>query len=152
MYGPDATSTAGWNWANAVLDFNHDDYYRAHIAGCPDLSESAYVGAIPSLNLTVTIRGRGSVSATLFGSTSTESCKAVCTFSARRGSTVTLVAKPAARHRFVAWSGGCSGSWSGGCQLTMSGSTSVTATFAAKVKTKCRKGQKSTKKHPCVRK
>ena len=27
MYGPDATHTAGWNWANATLDFNHDDYY-----------------------------------------------------------------------------------------------------------------------------
>lgn len=35
MYGPDAKSPAGWNWARAALDFNHDDYYRAHIVGCP---------------------------------------------------------------------------------------------------------------------
>jgi hypothetical protein len=149
MYGPDAKSPAGWNWSRAVLDYNHDDYYRAHIPGCPDLSESPYVEQIPSFRLTVTIRGHGSVD-TLVGSKSAEPCGAVCSFSALRGSSVTLSANPAARYRFVAWSGGCSGK--GDCQLTMTGSTSVTATFSAKPKRQCRKGQKSTKKHPCVRK
>lgn len=149
MYGPDATSTAGWNWFNAVLDYNHDDYYRAHIPGCPDLSESPYVEQIPSFPLTVTIRGRGSVHVHL-GNTGTESCGSVCTFTARRGSSATLLANPAARYRFEAWSGACSGR--GGCQFTLAGATSVTATFSAKPKPKCRKGQKSTRKHPCTRK
>lgn len=148
MYGPDAKSSAGWNWSQAVLDFNHDDYYRAHIPGCPDLSESPYLEQIPSFPLTVTIRGQGSVD-THLGGKSAASCRMVCTFSALRGSSATLLANPAARHRFVAWSGGCSGK--GGCQLTLTGSASVTATFSAKPKPKCRKGQKSTKKHPCVR-
>ena len=46
MYGPDATHTAGWNWANAVLDFNHDDYYRANIPGCRDLSNTPYLAGL----------------------------------------------------------------------------------------------------------
>ena len=149
MYGPDATHTAYWNWARAVLDYNHDDYYRAHISGCPDLSESPYVGQIPSFPLTVTIRGHGAVVAQL-GRTSAPPCtRTVCTFSTRRGSAVTMLGNPAARSRFVAWSGGCSGK--GLCELTMTGPTTVTATFSAKPKPTCRKGQKSTKKHPCVR-
>jgi Divergent InlB B-repeat domain len=149
MYGPDATHTAYWNWANAVLDFNHDDYYRANVPGCYDLSENPYLEQIPSFNLTVTIRGHGSVD-TLIGTTTPKSCRTVCTFSALRGSVITLLATPAAGSRLVAWSGDCSGK--SGCQLTMTGPTSVTATFSAKPKPKCRKGQKSTKKHPCVKK
>jgi List-Bact-rpt repeat protein len=149
MYGPDAKSPAGWNWSQAVLDYKHDDYYRAHISGCPDLSESPYLEQIPSFNLTVKIRGHGSVD-TLIGSTSPKRCRAACTFSALRGSVMTLSATPAADSRFVAWSEGCSGK--SGCQLTIASSMSVTATFSAKPKPKCRKAQKSTKKHPCVRK
>lgn len=148
MYGPDPTHTSPWDWAHAVLDVNHDDYYRANIPGCYDLSESPYLEQIPSYNLTVTIRGKGSVD-TLLGSTSAKLCRTVCTYQARRGSEVTLLAEPAARSRLVAWSGGCSGR--GGCRLTITGPTSVTATFSAKPKPKCRKGQKNTKKHPCVR-
>ncbi len=148
MYGPDAKSPAGWNWFHAVLDYNHDDYYRAHIPGCPDLSESPYLEQIPSFHLTVTVRGHGSVDA--FLGTSVEACRMVCNFTALRGSTVTLLANPAARYRLAAWIGACSGR--GDCQLTMNGATSVTAIFSAKPKPRCRKGQKSTKKHPCVRK
>lgn len=149
MYAPDAKSPAGGNWSHAVLDYNHDDYYRAHIPGCPDLSDSPYLEQIPSFSLTVTVKGKGSVSA-LVGATDDKSCTSRCAFSYLRGSTVTLSANPAAGSRFVAWSGGCPGR--GDCQLTMTGSTSVAATFSAKPKPKCRKGQKSTKKHPCVRK
>ena len=148
MYGPDPTHPGLWDWAHAVLDFNHDDYYRANVPGCPDLSESPYLQAIPSFNLTVTIRGHGSVD-TLIDNTSPKRCGAACTYSALRSSVMTLSAIPAAGSRFVAWSGGCSGK--GDCQLTMAGPTSVTATFSPKPKPKCRKGQKSTKKYPCVR-
>jgi hypothetical protein len=35
MYGPDAKSPFYWNWARAVLDYNRDDYYRAHIPSVP---------------------------------------------------------------------------------------------------------------------
>jgi len=149
MYGPDAESPGGWNWSRAVLDFNHDDYYRAHIPGCPDLSESPYLEQIPSFSLTVTVKGKGSVSALVAG-VDGKLCTNICALSYLRGSAVTLLANPAAGYRFVAWSRGCSGR--DGCQLTMTGSASVTATFSAKAKPKCRKGQRSTKKHPCARK
>jgi len=32
-----------------VLDVNNDDYYRAHVHGCPDLSRSPYLHGPPSL-------------------------------------------------------------------------------------------------------
>ena len=148
MYGPDAKSPRGWEWAHAVLDYNHDDYYRAHIPGCPDLSESAYVEQTPSFPLTLTVRGKGSVSA-LVGASDEKTCTSRCVLRYLRGSTVTLSANSAAHYRFAGWGGGCSGK--GDCELTMTASTSVIATFSAKPKPKCRKGQRSTKKHPCVR-
>lgn len=33
-----------------ILDVNNDDYYRAHVAGCPDLSKSPYLHGPPSLD------------------------------------------------------------------------------------------------------
>lgn len=35
-------------WYPAKLDAGHDDYFRAHIPGCPDLSDSTYLAAWPS--------------------------------------------------------------------------------------------------------
>jgi Divergent InlB B-repeat domain len=147
MYAPDAKSPLGGNWRQAVLDYNHDDYYRAHIPGCPDLSESPYLEQIPSFSLTVTVKGKGSVSARI--GADDKPCTSTCALSYLRGSSVTLWANPAAGYRLVAWGGSCSGR--GVCQLTMTGATSVTATFSAKPKPTCRKGQKRTKKHPCTR-
>jgi Divergent InlB B-repeat domain len=148
MYGPDAKSPGGWDWSHAVLDYHHDDYYRAHIPGCPDLSDSPYLEEIPSFSLTITVKGKGSVAA-LVGAATDKSCTSRCVLSYMSGSTVTLSANAAARSRFGGWSGGCSGK--GDCVLTMTRSTSVTATFAAKPKPKCGKGQRSTKTHPCRR-
>ena len=52
-------SPAGWDWSSAVLDFNHDDYYRAHIPGCPDFSDSPYL--MPLHSVSVTASGPGTV-------------------------------------------------------------------------------------------
>ena len=128
MYAPDAKSTAYWDWSRAVLDYNHDDYYRAHIPGCPDLSDSPYLESIPSFHLSVTVVGHGSVDATV-GSTGAEPCSNVCSLSALRGAAVTLVATPASGYKFVGWSDTCSGT--DACQLTMTGDSAVTATFRA---------------------
>ena len=49
---PDATSPAGWNWSHAVLDFNRDDYYRANVPGCSDLSNSLYLASLVSITVT----------------------------------------------------------------------------------------------------
>jgi hypothetical protein len=127
MYGPDAKSPFGWNWSRAVLDYNHDDYYRAHIPGCSDLSESLYMEQIPSFPLRVTVSGKGSV-ASIEG-TDQKSCTSSCTLSYLRGSSVTLSAAPAAGYEFVGWSGSCSGADQ--CQLTVTADAAVTATFRA---------------------
>jgi hypothetical protein len=34
-------------WMPSVLDFNHDDYYKANIAGCLDLSNSSFLDPAP---------------------------------------------------------------------------------------------------------
>jgi hypothetical protein len=119
MYGPDARSRSGWNWANAVLDFNHDDYYRANVPGCPDLSSSPYVAALHSVAITVS--GPGTVTSSPAGIDCPGSCAAMFQRS------VTLTATPFAGAIFRGWTGACSGKAT--CVVTGEGSAS--ASFGA---------------------
>ena len=119
MYGPDATHTAGWDWSHAVLDFNHDDYYRAHIPGCPDLADSPYVMQVHSVSVTVT--GRGAVTSSPPGI----ACPDTTCEAAFPGG-VTLTATPSTGTTFVGWKGACTGT-SSTCTIPSGGS--VTATF-----------------------
>jgi hypothetical protein len=119
MYGPDAKSRAGWNWANAVLDFNHDDYYRAHISGCPDLSDSPYLASLHSVS--VTVSGPGTVTSSPPGI----DCPGTCT--GNFPGSVTLTATPSAGAVFKGWAGACSGT--AACVAAAEGS--VSASFVA---------------------
>jgi hypothetical protein len=119
MYGPDPVATAGWNWSNAVLDFNHDDYYRANIPGCPDLSNSPYVEALHTVS--VALRGPGRVTSSPAGI----DCPGTCTGMFQRS--VTLTAAPYDGAAFKGWTGGCSGT--DACVLA--GEGSATASFGA---------------------
>ena len=148
MYGPDAKSPFGWNWFQAVLDFNHDDYYRAHIPGCPDLSDSPYLEPVHSVSVTVT--GLGTVTSAPAGIT----CPSTCTTTYK--DSVTLTAAPSFGSVFKGWTGGCSGT--GNCIVTGSTDVTVGARFAVAVAPKkpkpkrpplCKKKQHSTKAHPC---
>ena len=118
MYGPDATHTGGWDWSHAVLDFNHDDYYRANIPGCPDLSNSPYLA--PLYSVSVTVDGSGTVTSNPAGI----SCPDSCTGMFQRS--VTLTATPSANAVFRGSSGACSGT--AACVLT--GAGSATALFS----------------------
>ena len=122
MYHPDANSPAGWDWSHAVLDFNHDDYYGAHIPGCSDLSDSPYL--TPMYSLSVIENGPGTVTSTPAGIDCPETCSGLFR------SAVTLTAAPSPGAVFAGWTGPCSGTAT--CVVT--GKGSVTASF----RTPCR--------------
>jgi List-Bact-rpt repeat protein len=118
MYAPDANHTAPWDVLHAVLDYNHDDYYKANVPGCPDLSSSPYL--TPMISADVTTNGDGTVSSNPAGISCPQTCTAFLTPPA------VLTATPAPGQVFAGWSGACSGL--GSCTLNNAGS--VTAQFA----------------------
>jgi hypothetical protein len=133
------------DWHPSVLDVGRDDYFDAHVPGCPDLADSVYLEGNDPFELTV-VGGHGRVTSFPAGI----GCPGTCKTGFDRGSTVSLSARPLAGSRFVAWSSACSGA-AAACLVTMSADQSVVATFAAVRLPKCRNGKKSTRKHPCRR-
>jgi hypothetical protein len=119
MYGPDARSTAGWAWSQAVLDINRDDYYRANIPGCPDLSNSPYVASLHSVS--VALSGPGTVTSDPAGI----DCPASCTGMFQRSVTLTATAFTGAI--FKGWTGACSGT----ATCVLAGDGSAGASFSA---------------------
>ena len=113
-------------WRPSVLDVGNDDYFHAHILGCPEFAVSRYLdrGFGPSAaKLTVSVVGPGRVISSPRGI----SCGRRCSASFMRGRPVTLRAMPAAGARFVGWSGGCRGVKA--CRVQLDRARSVGARF-----------------------
>lgn len=110
-----------------VLDAGHDDYYGAHIPGCPDLSDSPFLTVLPHYLVSVTIKGHGSAGLTPGDLTCTR--ESPCKASVHPSETVYLGASADADSHFVRWSGACSGTQDA-CQVTITGDASATAEFA----------------------
>ena len=77
----------------------------------------------PTVSLTISKSGNGTVTSTPAGIT----CGTICSASFDTGTSVTLSATPAAGNKFSGWSGACSGT--GPCVVTMDSAKSASATF-----------------------
>jgi len=116
------------SWTPSVLDVGRDDYFQAHIPGCPDLDTSGFLTSDADFALTVSKVGSGS-GAVASSPWSTIDCGSSCTATYGRGTVVTLTASPEGESRFEGWEGPCSGS--GPCSVTIDAAKTVTARFVA---------------------
>jgi hypothetical protein len=135
------------DWHPSVLDIGRDDYFNAHIPGCLDLATSSYLEGNDSFRLRVSVvakGGHGTVTSNPVGI----KCPTTCAADFGRGSIVSVTARKAFGSRFTGWTGACSGLRQP-CSVTMDAAKSIAATFAHAKIPKCRRGQKSTKRHPC---
>jgi hypothetical protein len=139
-------------WRPSALDVGHDDYYDAHIAGCPDLASSSFFAdaALPRYTVTVRIAVRGGTGTVSSVPRGLISCPPTCAGQAAASSPVQLVARPRRGSRFVRWEGACAGT-APTCRLTLDANAVATATFAKAKPPRCKRGQKPTKRHPCAR-
>jgi hypothetical protein len=111
-------------WRPSVLDFNHDDYYDAHIPNCLDLSTSAYLEqARVQHKLTVVVNGRGVVVSTPAGLRCAHRC--VASFTA--GTTVGLRPTPSGGWKFRGWKGACRGRTA--CRIVLAKDAVAVASF-----------------------
>jgi hypothetical protein len=122
MYaGPD-------NWYPSVLDVGHDDYFDAHIPGCPDFSNSPYLEGNDPFALTTSVistGGQGTISSDPIGI----DCPASCTTTFDQPTSVTFTAHPALGSRFAGWSGACTNT-DLSCTITIDAAKSISASFA----------------------
>jgi uncharacterized repeat protein (TIGR02543 family) len=126
-----------WGDLSALqLDVGHDDYYLAHIPGCPDLSGSRFLEG-GGAALTVATNAAGAQSGQVLtddqplAQSEFECAVGVCIryFDAWPAQEVKLEAiDTATAERFIGWSGACTGT-SPTCSVMMDASKSVTAHF-----------------------
>ena len=115
-------------WYASVLDLGRDDYYDAHIPGCPDLATNGFMTTDVDFALTVAKEGSGTgtVKSGLFPLID---CGQSCSATYGRGTVVTLAATSEGDSTFVGWSGACSGI--APCAVTMDAVKLVSARFDA---------------------
>lgn len=120
------SGTGSWN--PSVLDVGRDDYFQAHIPGCPDLDTSGFLTSDADFTLTVTKAGAGS--GTVASSPwSVIDCGSSCSAAYGRGTVVTLTARPEGDSTFGGWGPPCSGT--GSCSVPVDAAKNVSARFDA---------------------
>jgi hypothetical protein len=116
-------------WHASVLDVGRDDYYEAHIPGCPDLSTIGFLTSDVDFSLSVAKEGSGSGTIKSYLWPLID-CGVACSAPYSRGTIVTLRAEPEGDSTFAGWSGGaCSGVQT--CEVTVTQATAVSARFDA---------------------
>ncbi len=89
---------------------------------------AVFVPAEPSVTLSVTIEGNGSVTSQPSG---VNCSQGTCVEEFPQDTSLTLTPRPATGHVFVEWQGACTGS--GSCMVTLDNPRSITAVFAVLV-------------------
>ena len=108
-----------------LLDLNRDDYY-GHGAAWFDVRSSAWLRYLDAqVALSVAVDGPGTLTSDAPGVLCTSACRSEW----NAGSTVVLRAEPASRHRFVRWTGACTGTLDS-CDTTLDAAAEVRAFFA----------------------
>jgi hypothetical protein len=97
-------------------------------------NDVAVAAAFTKLDV-LSVQKRGKGVGTVTGDPGGIACGTSCSARLERGTTVTLVARPARRSRFAGWSGACAGTRLV-CVVELSGDATSTATFALKPKPK----------------
>ena len=107
-----------------VLDVGHDDYY-AHSGSWNDIQDSLWLLGlnVPQVQLTVSMAGAGSIQSDLPGL----DCSTPCATAWQQGTTVSLIATPTPKTRFIRWQGACTGN--ADCTLTLDSAQAAQAVF-----------------------
>jgi Divergent InlB B-repeat domain len=116
------------SWTPSILDVGRDDYFQAHIPGCPDLDTSGFLTSDADFPLTVAKVGSGT--GTVASSPwSVIDCGTTCSAPYGRGTVVTLTARPEGESTFAGWGAPCSGT--GSCSVPIDAAKTVMARFNA---------------------
>jgi hypothetical protein len=120
-------------WQPSVLDFNHDDYFDAHIPACADLSDSPYLVPARTSHLSITIKDAVRAGRPRLGAVMSEpaaiSCPPRCSADFDRGWLVTLHAQPRPSSVFGGWGGACRGR-ALHCTIRLQGQRRLQVSFA----------------------
>jgi hypothetical protein len=116
------------SWTPSILDVGRDDYFQAHIAGCPDLDTSGFLTSDADFALTVSKIGSGTGTVTS-SPWALVDCGSTCSAPYGRGTVVALTARPEGESTFVGWGAPCAGT--GPCSVTVDAAKTVTAQFKA---------------------
>jgi hypothetical protein len=111
---------------SVLLDVNHDDYY-GHNSSWWDVQDSDWLEHLPQFPFTGAVDGPGTISAR--ANTVLLPCSHGCdSIALDNGTTLSVIAVPAAGYAFSSWSGSCS-STTPACTISMSAAASATAHF-----------------------
>ena len=100
----------------SILDVGRDDYFQAHIAGCPDLDTSGFLTS-DATSPSPSPRSDPGQARSPAAPGALVDCGSTCSAPYGRGTVVALTARPEGKSTFVGWGAPCAGT--GPCSVTV---------------------------------